>query len=236
MTRMEAIARWGGLGAAAGGALIAAGALLLDPGAGYSESSYLYYPSVSVAHLGTLLLLGGLLGLRARRAQRLADDPEPASPGLPGYRLAFCGYLIGAALGAAGTVAEALVGRLAPLLAVLFGFFASLAYLAGELGLLLVAIAVLRYRVLPPPWGALPLAIFLLGVPLAVLALIVFGEGMVLRHEPTAGAPAYLVWDAPEVLVGLAWSVLGLGLFSGVGGSVGEPNPTRGPDEQPSTQ
>ena len=91
--------------------------------------------------------------VRPRRAQRLADDPAPAAPGLPGYHLAFCGYLIGAALGAAGAVAEALAG-LAPLLPVLFGFFASLAYLARELGLLLVAIAVLRYRVLPPPWGA----------------------------------------------------------------------------------
>src|SRR5918998_1809492 len=38
--------------------------------------------------------------------------------------------------------------------------------------------------------GALPLAIFLLGVPLAVLALIVFREGMVLRQEPTAGGLA----------------------------------------------
>jgi hypothetical protein len=61
--------------------------------------------------------------------------------------------------------------------------------------------------------GALPLAIFLLGVPLAVLALIVFREGMVLRQEPTAGAPAYLVWDAPEVLVGLV--DVGLGTFLG---------------------
>jgi hypothetical protein len=110
-------------------------------------------------------------------------------------------------------------GRLAPLLPVLFGFFASLAYLAGELGLLLVAIAVLPFRVLPPPWGALPPAIFLPGVPLAVLALIVFREGMVLRQERTAGALAYLVWDAPEVLVGLAWSMLDLALFSGAAGA-----------------
>lgn len=222
--RAEAIARWGGLGAAAGGALGAAGALLLDPGAGYRESSPLYYPSVFVAHLGALLLLGGLLGLRARRAQRPPDGSGPASPGLPGFRLAFGGYLVGATLGAVGTVTDVLVGHSGPLLAVLFGFLASLAYLAGEIGLLLVAIAVLRYRVLPPPWRALPLAIFLLGVPLAVLALLVFREGMMLRQEPTAGALSYLVWDAPEVLVGLAWSMLGLGLFSGVGGNVGEPN------------
>ena len=45
-----------------------------------------------------------------------------------------------------------------------------------------------------------------------------------LRQEPTAGALSYLVWDAPEVLVGLAWSMLGLGLFSGVGGNTVEPN------------
>lgn len=221
MTAAEGSVRRGGLAAAAGGVLTAASALMLDPGVGFRDSSPLHYPSVFVAHLGSLLLLGGLLALRdrhARRSNESPESPESASSGLPGFRLAFYGYLIGAALAIAGVIAEALVGRPAPLVAVLFGFLASLAYLAGELGLLLLGLAVVRAGVLPLPWRALPLAIFLLGVPLAVLALLVFREGMMLRQEPDAGVLAFLVWDLPEMLIALAWSLLGWGLFSGMGG------------------
>lgn len=218
MTAAEGSVRRGGLVAVAGGVLTAASALMLDPGVGFRDSSPLYSPSSFVAHLGSLLLLGGLLALRDRHARRSNESPESASSGLPGFRLAFYGYLIGAALAIAGVIAEALVGRPAPLVAVLFGFLASLAYLAGELGLLLLGLAVVRARVLSLPWRALPLAIFLLGVPLAVLALLVFREGMMLRQEPDAGVLAFLVWDLPETLIGLAWSLLGWGLFSGMGG------------------
>src|SRR5918997_518888 len=49
----------------------------------------------------------------------------------------------------------------------------------GELGLLLVAIAVLRYRVLPPPWGA-PRSPSSCSASPGRVALIVFREGMVL--------------------------------------------------------
>ena len=166
-----------------------------------------------------LLLLGGLVGLRARHAGAYGGA------GRAGFRLAFAGLLLEATLGLGATVvAEALVGRaLPPTVAGLVGFLISLAFLVGQFGLLLVGVATLRAGVLPMPFRALPLAIFLIGVPPALLVLLVFGLDYVLGAATEA--PAWVV--AQEALIGLLWALLGWALFSGAGTGARRPATAR---------
>ena len=84
-----------------------------------------------------------------------------------------------------------------------------MAFLVGEVGLLLVGLAVLRAGALPMPFRALPLAIFVLGLPLAFLALLAFGFDAAFADS--------LVGDAQEASIGLLWALLGWALFSGAG-------------------
>jgi hypothetical protein len=188
------------LSAVAAGVLTVAAVFLPSgslEGPPYSLSDYLY---VYASGLASLLLLGGIRGLRARHA---------GVPGWPGRRsgfaLASCGALVTGVLGPLPLTIEGIAGRALPAAAVL-GFFSALGLLALELGMLLLGLATLRARALPMPWRALPLVIFLSGLPLAVLILLFFGGRI-----PTTS----LAWGAPELLNGTGWALLGYALWSG---------------------
>lgn len=73
----------------------------------------------------------------------------------------------------------------------------------------MLGVATLRAALLPLPWRALPLAFFLLDVPLTTLA------GALI--EPV-GVSALLY--VQPVLLGLGWALLGYALWSGIGAGV----------------
>ena len=198
---------------------MAAGVLLiasaLSPGGGWDDTPFEplsahEYILVVLSGAGSLLLLGGFVALRARHVGVFGGV------GVAGFRLAFAGTLLYALLGPATTISLSLAGRPpTPTSAVVFGGLASLASLAAEFGVLLMGITVLRARVLPQPFRSLPLAIFVLGVLVPLLYLLVFREDLMLRGEPDTGILALLVWDAPDVLIGVGWALLGYALWSG---------------------
>jgi hypothetical protein len=155
------LTRWGGLAALLGGALAAA--LAFFPAfhiGGLGSSPPGEYLRVFLTGLTTLLLAGGLVGLHARQA----GAHGYGWLGGAGFLLAFVATLAMAVLfPAAWFVAEASVtGALAGEPALGGMAAAGLAGLAQTVGLVLLGAATLRARVLPLPWGALPLAVVLL--------------------------------------------------------------------------
>jgi hypothetical protein len=199
--------RRGGLAAVAAGALFVVVALL--PGGGPDEApleplTALEYLTVALAGAASLLLLGGIAGLRAAHAGAYGG------PRVPGFRLAFFGTLLYALLLLGPAIVEGVLGR-APTAAsvVIFGFLASLAAVAADFGILLMGIAALRSRVLPQPYRSLPLAIFALDLVVPLVLLLVLRGDTMFRGEPDEGVAAFLVWQAPGLLVGGCWVLLG---------------------------
>ncbi len=139
--------RRGGLAAMAAGALFVVVALL--PSGGPDEApleplTALEYLTVALAGAASLLVLGGIAGLRAAHAGAHGGSR------VPGFRLAFFGTLLYALLLLGPAVVEDVAGR-GPTAAsvVIFGFLASVAAIAADFGFLLMGIAALRSRVLP---------------------------------------------------------------------------------------
>jgi hypothetical protein len=163
--------RWSGLSLMLGGIGLAVELILHPPG---ETAQYVLEPLWGLAHwLGAfawLLILFGLIGLYARQRERIG-------------RLGFVGFVMavaGAALTAGtlmvgGGVLQPIIAQGAPQLLELDGpFFTSSAFkavggliLAGFIGLLLLAIATLRARMLPSigSW------VLILLVPAAVVAV-----------------------------------------------------------------
>jgi hypothetical protein len=217
--------RLGGLFAIAAGVLLAVGALLSNRGSGTPPPSALDHLSVVAPNVGWLLLLGGLAALHARQAHLYGRL------GAAGFWVAFVGTLLGTLLGTLPLLATALAGDRVPTALVLFGGLAAgLFYLvAMGIGLLLLGIATLRARVLPVPWRLLPLAMFVVKVPLTPLVMLILGEELrrelVLRSGTHSEILAFLVLDAPDVLFGLGWVLLGYALWSGAREGVRSPAP-----------
>lgn len=67
----------------------------------------------------------------------------------------------------------------------------------------------MRSRVLSRPYRSLPLAIFALNLGMPLVLLLVLRGDMIFRGEPDVGIGAFLVWDAPGLLVGVCWVLLG---------------------------
>ena len=203
-------ARRGGTAAVAAGALFIVGALL--PGGAPDEApleplTALEYLTVALAGAASLLLLGAFTGLRAAHAGAFGGRR------VPGFRLAFIGTLLYALLLLGSAVAGGIAGEApAAASAVLFGFLASVAALAADVGVLLLGIAAVRSRVLSQPYRSLPLAIFAVNLVVPLVLLLVFRGDIMFRGEPDAGIAAFLVWDAPGLLVGVCWMLLGHGL------------------------
>ena len=209
----------------AAGVLLAVGALLQNRMDG-SPFSPLDYLPVVVPYLGSLFLLGGLAGLHVRQAGLYGRT------GAAGFWVAFVGTLLGTVLGVVTVLAKVFAeDRISTTVALLGGFASALIHLVTGFGLLLMGIATLRARVLPLPWRLLPLAIFLLDVPLKPLVVLFLGadlrRGLILQEESYAEILAFLVWDVPDVLIGLGWALLGYALWSGMGKDVRRPAPVR---------
>ncbi len=187
-----ALVRWGGLAAIAVGALYVLGTL----------SMALDYPPAYLftrLHLSAvwgipmlLLTAGGLVGLHARQA----GSRGYGRLGTAGLLLALSGRLLAATLG--------------PLLfsggwnfSFMDMFVTGAVGVAAESGVLLLGVATLRAAVLPLPWRALPLAIFLLGVPFNYLSAL-FQEGI----------GFLLLMYAQPMLLGLGWALMGYALWS----------------------
>ena len=199
--------RRGGTATVAAGVLLVVLALL--PGGTLDEApleplSALEYLTVALAVTASLLLLGGIAGLRTAHADAYGGSR------VPGFRLAFFGTLLYALLVPGSAVVEGVLGR-APTAAtvVIFGFLASLAAVAADFGVLLLGIAAVRSRVLSQPYRSLPLAIFALNLVVPLVLLLILRGNMMLRGEPDVGIAAFLVWDAPGLLVGVCWMLLG---------------------------
>lgn len=193
--------RWGGLSAVAAGVLLAAGALLQDRAGGSAFLPTGHLPVLPL--LGSLLLLGGLAELHARQAGVYGRM------GTAGFRIAFIGTLVGVVLGAAAVLAGAFVEDRASIAVALFGGVAAgLAHLVVGFGLLVFGIATLRARALTLPWRLLPMAIFLLDVPLRPLVVLLLGadlrRALVLQEGPYAEPLTFLVWDAGRRLLDAA--------------------------------
>ena len=200
MPSLSILVRWGGLAALAAGALYVLGAL----------TTALEYPPAYLftrLHLGAvvwgvpwlLLRLGGLVALHARQA----GSHGYGRLGTAGLLLALIGSLLAAALGP--LVFSSVPDGASPSLV---GMAVTAAVgVAAELGLLLLGVATLRAAVLPPPWRALPLAIFLLEVPFSYLGALLFPEGI----------GVLILMYAQELLMGLAWALLGYALLSRTG-------------------
>jgi uncharacterized membrane protein YhaH (DUF805 family) len=220
----SSLGRWGGLAAIAGGVLLALGALLQNrmDGSPFSPLDYL----LIVPYLGSLLLLGGLAGLHARHVGIYGRT------GAAGFWVAFVGTLLGTVLGAVALLAKVFAeDRTSTAVAIFGGFATALVHLAAGFGLLLLGIATLRARVLPLPWSLLPLTIFLVDVPLKPLVVLFLGaelrKELILQEGSYAEFLAFLVWDVPDVLIGLGWALLGYALWSGTGEDIRRPAPAR---------
>jgi hypothetical protein len=199
MPSRSTLVRWGGLAALGVGVLYMLGAVLMA----------LDHPSASLfarLHLSAvwdvplqLLTLGGLVGLHARQA----GSRGYGQLGTAGFLLAFVGSLLAIMLGPlvfsgysasappsfAGVVVTGAVG------------------VAAELGLVLLGVATLRAAVLPLPWRALPLVIFIFHSPFGYLVGALFPEAITV---------AILLYTQP-LLLGLGWALLGYALRSGMG-------------------
>ena len=77
--------------------------------------------------------------------------------------------------------------------------------IAAEVGMLLLAVATLRAAVLPWPWRALPVTIFVLGTPLSTAV------GLLSPGETGIMVSLYV----PPLLTGIGWALLGYTLWSG---------------------
>jgi len=190
----------GGLAAMAGGALICISVFIPTgsmEGPPHPFSDYLYVYAYSLA---SLLLLGGLLALRARHA---------GVPGWPvkgsGFVVAACGTLVVAVLGPLPLTVEGIVGRELPTVVGVITLFEVPGLLVAAVGMLLLGNATLGARAMPMPWRALPMVIFLSGLPVVVLILI-FTRGDVPGTSP--------LWWVPELLIGACWVLLGDALWS----------------------
>ncbi len=160
---------------------------------------------MALAGAASLLVLGGIAGLRAAHAGAHGGSR------VPGFRLAFFGTLLYALLLLGLAIVEGLVLGRAPTAASveIFGFLTSLAAVAADFGILLMGIAALRSRVLPQPYRSLPLAIFALDLMVPLVLLLVLRGDTMFRGEPDEGVAAFLVWQAPGLLVGGCWVLLG---------------------------
>jgi hypothetical protein len=221
----SSLGRWGGLAAMAAGVLLAAGAVLQNrmDSSPFSPPDYL---PVVVPYLGSLFLLGGLAGLHARQAGLYGRT------GAAGFWVAFVGTLLGTVPGVVAVLAKVFAeDRTSTAVAMFGGFATALLHLAAGFGLLLMGIATLRARVLTLPWRLLPLAIFLVDVPLKPLVVLFLGaelrRELILQEGSHAEILTFLVWDVPDVLMGLGWALLGYALWSGTGENIRRPVPAR---------
>jgi hypothetical protein len=152
---------------------------------------------------------GGLVGLHARQA----GDPGYSLLGTVGFVLASVGDLLLATLGP--FVSSAVPGGAFPFMMVMVVYLVVV--LAAGWGMILLGVATLRAALLPLPWRVLPLAFFLLDVPLTTLA------GALIE---TVGV-SVLMYVQP-LLLGLGWALLGYALWSEAGGNVlRRPSPAR---------
>lgn len=203
MPSRSTLIRWGGLAAVAVGALYVLEALwaILDSSPEYVFTRTLLNAVGSVPI--QLLMLGGLVGLHARQV----GGRGYGRLGTAGLLLALVGRLLAVALwplmlsGGPADASPSLGGM------VVTGVVGA----AAELGVLLLGVATLRAAVLPPPWKALPLVIFLLGAPFTILM------GPLFR----AGIDLLILTNAQTLLLGLGWALLGYALWSGMGERVG---------------
>ena len=199
MPSRSTLIRWGGLAAVAAGALYVLGPVswTLDYPLSY------YFDSL---HLNAvwgmpmqLLLLGGLMGLHARQVGRHGYGRL----GTAGFVLAFAGSLLAVVLGplmlpgGPGGWPPSLVGMVVT----------GAVGVAVELGILLLGVATLRAAVLPSPWRALPLVIFLLNTPFSFLG----------PQFMAAGINPSIFMVAQQLLLGLGWVLIGYALWSGMG-------------------
>ncbi len=203
MPSRSTLVRWGGLTAAAAGALYFLEALW----------TVLDYPfvvfGVLIGVLVRLLVLGGLVGLHARQVGSLGYGRL----GTAGFLLAFVGGLLAAVLGplvfsgAPGDVPPSFVDTIVT----------GAVGVTAELGMLLLGIATLRAAALPSVWKALPLAIFLLGAPFTVLMGPLFWVGIEVS----------ILIGAQTLLLGIGWALLGYALWSRLGEGARLPVPAR---------
>jgi hypothetical protein len=221
----SSLIRRGGLSAIAAGVLLAADALVANLGSGGLTVSALHHLSIVAPKLGWLLLLGGLAGLHARQAGLYGRL------GATGFWVAFAGILFGTVLGTLPWLARALAGDLVPTAWALLGsIVAGSSYLvAVGVGLLLLGVATLRARVLSMPWRLLPLAMFVVKVPLPPLAGLAMGSelkrDLIVGGDARSELLAFLVWDTPDLLFGLGWVLLGYALWSGASEEAKSPAP-----------
>jgi hypothetical protein len=168
----------------------------------------LHLPSVWGVPIG-LLMVGGLVGLHARQA----GNPGYVLLGTVSFVLASVGDLLLATLGP--FVSSAVPGGAFPFMMVMVVYLVVV--LAAGWGMILLGVATLRAALLPLPWRVLPLAFFLLDVPLTTLA------GALIE---TVGV-SVLMYVQP-LLLGLGWALLGYALWSEAGGNVlRRPSPAR---------
>jgi hypothetical protein len=178
---------WGAMGALLAGIAWAVSGLisLVMPGQGTEDlGSFSYYLLETIFCLATVGMLGGLAGLHALQATSYGWF------GVVGFYAAF----IGTALMLISTAATILAGR------EVLNFLFVLGVL-GTVGLMLLGIATLRARVLPP-WCGVLLIIAVLGIPV-YFALGNYG-----------GAIVY----------GLVWVALGYALWSRRGEAAEQPS------------
>ena len=184
----SAFTRWGGLAAMLSGVLLVAKGLAIV----VSNADPSFVPPA------TLLFALGMVGLHAR----LRGDGGPL--GTAGVLLAWVA-LAASAVNLIG-LALSIPAPGDPDAPTLLQITYMAAFLAILLGLLALGIAVLRARVMPAPWGAVPLAVGVLWFPLQGVGFAISdGVGLVLG--------------------GLAWALLGYVLWSQSGEPAAQSSP-----------
>ncbi len=177
------ISRWGGLAMTLGGLfwVLKAGAILLVD----------YQPPL-IFEVAPLLIALGLLDLYRQVA------PHAGPIGTSGMVVAALAFIARLAASVYATLPGARISTGED-----FVFPYSLLVLVGTLGifvsLILLGIAALRTRGLPPPWHIVPLGVGLLAVP-------VVGTGL-------------LHIELPILLIGGLWMLLGYAISRGAGGT-----------------
>ena len=184
------LVRWGGLATMLSGALfVVKGVAIL-----VSDADPSFVPPA------TLLFALGMVGLHARLEGR------GGSLGTIGVLLAW--VVVGASVVNLIGLALPIPTPGEPDASILLRITYMVAFLGILIGLLVLGVAALRARVVPTPWGAVPLAVGVLWFPLQGIGFVIAdGVGLILG--------------------GLAWSLLGYVLWSESSTSAKQPSRVR---------
>ncbi len=191
--------RWCGIVTILAGTVLVVSLFLLPASLDLDGSSPLSPRHYLIAFLPILLTplsLGGPIGLHALQASRYG------LLGMAGLSMVFFGDTLSSLLYPVLVIASGPAPDAPIIVSVVF---LVLAYVVGPGGLTIQGVATLRAKVLPFSWRVLPLALGVFSLVLPLLRLLLF---YLAQRDAW-----FVVADAPGILFGVGWALLGYALW-----------------------